>query len=79
MSVSEGELFHQSPNVQDCHLFFKEKKKNTGKKNALPAVVEEYGFLSVCAVTPIGEPYSIQHTGEMRGSSELAREAARDR
>lgn len=47
--------------------------------NSLPPVMKEYGFLSVCAVTPIGEPYSMQHTGEMRGSSELPRQAAGDR
>lgn len=46
---------------------------------ALPAVMKEYSFLSACAMTPIGEPYSMQHTGEMRGGSELPRQAAGDR
>lgn len=49
------------------------------KLNSLPPVMKEYSFLSVCAVTPIGEPYSMQHTGEMRGSSELPRQAAGER
>lgn len=46
---------------------------------ALPLVMKEYSFLSVCAMTPIGEPYSMQHTGEMRGSRKLLRLAAGDR
>lgn len=46
---------------------------------ALPLVMKEYSFLSVCAVTPIGEPYSMQHTGEMRGGRKLPGLAAGDR
>lgn len=46
---------------------------------ALPLVMKEYSFLSVCAMTPIGEPYSMQHTGEMRGGRKLLRLAAGDR